>query len=59
MFYFSHRSCSTVLNNITIHGEKSKYTEISMRGFCMSDGFEHWNEENIEWKKCFTSNIKF
>jgi len=27
--------------------------------FCMSDGFEHWNDENIEWKKRFTSNIKF
>jgi hypothetical protein len=25
----------------------------------MSDGFEHRNEENTEWKKCFTAIIKF
>jgi len=48
-----------VLNNTTTDGEKAKYTEISIQGFCMSDGFEHWNEENTERKKCFTSNIKF
>jgi hypothetical protein len=50
--YYALLQSQILLNyvmHITTDGEKAKYTDIPIQGFfCMSDGFEHRNEENTE-----------